>query len=321
MSAVRWNWILIVAGLLTGPAPAGAAQDYAQVVLAKDGSAKPEALERMSREVRGKLPKSGGHIAVLVHGFGQQVEVCSGLYAEAARKLKEGAESLGFPLAVVGVHWDSDAGSMDEWMLKSAGARLTSLLGLKHAVRSPYLAKTALSREVGRSGLRSVFFRLEDDFPGVPLHCITHSLGAEAVVTALAPEGRRAAKDSLPVVSPERTLRLDLVAMTGADLDCDLFVRKNRRIRNALGRVDRWWVTVPRPNHADAVLELRRGAGKTEAVGNRGLLLRPEDREALEKRGGLVVDQDGVPPTHDLDRYLNRERLERLAAAMQSLER
>lgn len=310
-----------VGALLTAPARAEEAREsqaYVPVQLEKDGRAPGDALEQMVTRVRADLNSERGPIVVLVHGFGQQVEGSAKNYATVAGCLRRKAGSFGLPTAVVGVHWDSDAGPLQKWMVQAAGHRLTSLLGFKKAVKNPYLEKSALASEVGRSGLRSVLFRLQDEFPGSPIHCIAHSLGAQVAVTALAPESDR--DGSLPVVEPTRTLRVGMMALVGADLDTDAFARPEDPARLALRRADVWWVTVPQKGQADGVLEMRKGAGKGDAVGNGGLKLSREDLDLLLDRRGLVVDQKDIPASHALVKYLCEDRVAELTASMLYLQ-
>lgn len=326
----NWNRTMAAAGALGAlwAAPAAlageevgpeSARHYVPVVLEKDGQAAAGALDRMVTRVRTELGEKRGPVVVMVHGFAQTPESAAKDFDVAAERLKTEARTAGYPMAVVGVHWDSHAGSLHKWMLQATGARITSLLGMKKAVKNPYLEKTNLAREVGRTGLRSVLFRIEDSFPGAPVHGLAHSLGAEVVVSALAPEGGK--KDGeLPVVAPERTARLGLVALVGADLDCDRFARKEDLTRMALRRADVWWVTVPKKGAADAVLELRRGAGKPDALGNCGMKLEREDLDLLLRRRALVVDQKDIPATHTLPKYLCPMRADMLASSILYLQ-
>jgi hypothetical protein len=105
--------------------------------------------------------------------------------------------------------------------------------------------------------------------------------------------------------------------LAGADLDQDAFAPlETGSVAAALPQSDLWWVTVPRRNSADAALELRRTAGRRDAVGNVGLALTTEQVERLISRRGLVIDNDHVPITHDLTDYYTRDRLHVLAGAL-----
>jgi len=258
---------------------------------------------------------------VMVHGFDSSRSRGEKDYREISERLRPESEKLGFNIGTVGIHWDSDAGDRAKWLLQATGSRVTSLLGLKKAVKNPYLEKCELAAQVGRSGLRSVFFRLQEEFPMVPVHVVAHSMGAQVVVSALAPQVAAKNEDQVPTVEPQRPVRLGMVTLAGADLDCDLFTRKeNTVVRMALRRAKVWWFTVPDAGQADGILELRRGAGKCDAVGNRGLELTSEDLNHLLSRRALVMDQGNVPAGHGIKEYFNPRRIEALASSMLYLE-
>ena len=66
----------------------------------------------------------------------------------------------------------------------------------------------------------------------------------------------------------------------------------------------------------DAVLELRHGAGRRDAVGNRGMTLYRSDLNPLLARVGLVIDNQQVPITHAIEDYYAPERLRDTLGAM-----
>src|SRR5205823_1858111 len=101
------------------------------------------------------------------------------------------------------------------------------------------------------------------------------------------------------------------------DLDYDRFSRKDdTAVRFALRRAQVWWVTVPEKGHADGALELRHGAGRGDAVGNRGLELNREDLDRLLSRRAMVLDQGNVPPKHAITDYYDDRRLGQLATSL-----
>jgi hypothetical protein len=211
---------------------------------------------------------------------------------------------------------------MAKWVPKAVGHRLTSLLGFKHAIKNPYLEKLKLARQTGRTGLRSVFFRLQEAAPGVPIHVLAHSMGSEVVVAALAPEASNSPGEKQPdIEQPDRTLQLGMVTLAGADLDYDMFCRERGGVlEQALGRAQVWWITVPQEKHADGMLEVRRGAGRCDAVGNRGLKLCQNCLNRLLGRRGLVLDVGDVPAKHGFVDYLCDRRVDRLTLSMLYLQ-
>jgi hypothetical protein len=109
---------------------------------------------------------------------------------------------------------------------------------------------------------------------------------------------------------------VDLVMLAGADLDSDVFVQPKESARRALAHAGVWWVTVPKEAQADAALELRRGAGRRDAIGNVGLSLERADFQALMERRGLLLDDERIPIAHDIRQYFDGPRLRRLARSM-----
>jgi len=289
------------------------------VHLSADGSAPAAELERLTERAAAAavgLPE----IVTLVHGFNTPPTAGEEQYRRIARTLRAEARAaeLG-PLLVVGVHWPSYPGPLSRWLPQMVAFRATAQLGLSNAVRNPYLRKAELAQEVGRRGLRAVLLRLGEVLPGCRRHVFAHSLGSEATVRALAPERPVPAEDGPagfpPPVRPE--LRLDLAVLAGADLDEDVFARdEDPTPRLALPRARYWWLTVARQETADAALDLRRGAGRRDAIGNRGLTLWREDCDALLARRGLILDDDHVPVTHSFIAYFSPARLRELVAVL-----
>jgi hypothetical protein len=251
----------------------------------------------------------------MIHGFGTSADAATLNYEEITGRLRAAADQAGLRAVPIGVYWNADPGIGRSWVPKLIGSRLTSLLGLRKAVRNPYLEKVRLAERTGETGMRALLFRLQDEFPGVPVHAFAHSLGAQVLVSALAPAG--AAPD---VVQPAREARLGLAAIAGADVDCDIFSREHSAARAALPRAAVWWVTIPDKGKADAMLELRRGAGRGDAVGNRGLELRDEDRDRLLARRALVLDEGDIPVHHAFVDYFHDRRVRSLAWSLLYLQ-
>jgi alpha/beta hydrolase family protein DUF900 len=244
------------------PAEAGQTLEYHPVILGPDGTASRQSLDVLIASLRPEVQDPRTQIVVLIHGFKTTLRRGTTEYSDLARRLGREADAFGLKLALVGVHWASSPGPGRSWLPQAFLSRVTSLLGFHNAVKNPYLAKVRLARQAGRTGLRSVLFRLQDEFPAAPLHLFVHSLGAQMLVSALAPEGAKDEKAPPAIEQPERVPGVGMVALAGADLDEDVFARRaTPAVRLALCRARVWWVTVPEQGKADGVLELRRGPG------------------------------------------------------------
>lgn len=290
--------------------------DYHPVALGEDGRVSAAALDAVTEAVRRDVKAGSKEITILIHGFNVDPKYMDECYSPLALDLRQQGQETGLHTSVVGLHWSSEVGK--NWLLKATGSRLASLVGAKRAVKNPYLEKCQVARESGREGLRALCFRLQDRFPGVPVHLFTHSMGAQVAVAALAPEAGR--PEPSEVEQPQRILRVGMVMLAGADLDYNVFAREESEERNALRRAKLWWVTSPEQGVADGVLELRRGAGKCDAMGNRGLKLEAEDLNQLISRRALVLDEGRVPAKHAFGDYYNQRRVHQLALSMRYME-
>jgi hypothetical protein len=325
------RWAVTGLALLALAAPARAeshtataqgAPAYHPILLGADGRAEARDLNRLAGEVRQDVTGKRAQVVVMVHGFMTPVEQGQEDFTTIAGRLRKEGALQGLETSLVGVHWDSGSASMAKWVPKAVGHRITSLLGFKHAIKNPYLEKLKLARQTGRTGLRSVLFRLQEAVPGVPIHLLAHSMGAEVVVAALAPEAScKRSEKRTDIEQPDRTLQLGMVTLAGADLDYDMFCRERGGVlEQALGRAQVWWITVPQDKHADGMLEVRRGAGRCDAVGNRGLKLCQNCLNRLLSRRGLVLDVGDVPAKHGFVDYLCDRRVDHLTLSMLYLQ-
>lgn len=293
-------------------AATAASAEFHTLKLEQDGRADEQTLNAVTEAVRRDVEAGSKEIDVLIHGFNVDRKEMEEEYAPLAQRLHEEGEASGRTPSVVGVHWAAE--TEKGWLLKAAGSRLASLVGAKKAVKNPYLQKCDVAQSSGRQGLRALAFRLQDRFPNVPIHLFTHSMGAQVAVAALAPEA--GTPDAAQVEQPRRTLRVGMVMLAGADLDQDVFAKENSAANNALGRARLWWVTTPEKGTADGVLELRRGAGKSDAVGNKGLKLTSADLDRLISRRALVLDEGKVPARHRFADYYGERRVRQVALSL-----
>ena len=296
---------------------------YHQVILGADGKPEASTLDQLAGQVRQEVAGERSQIIVMVHGFQTPMAQGQEDFETIAGRIRKDSSRLGMQTCLIGIHWDSGSDSMAKWVPKAVGNRLTSLLGFKKAIKNPYLEKLKQARLTGRTGLRSVLFRLQETAPGVPVHLIAHSMGAEIVVAALGPEASAGEKtgEAVDTELPARSLRVGMVTLAGADLDYDMFCRdRGGVLEQVLGRAQVWWVTVPSAKRADGMLEIRRGAGRCDAVGNRGLKLCRDDFNRLMRRRGLVLDVGNIPTKHGFVDYLNDRRIDSLTASMLYLQ-
>lgn len=286
---------------------------YHPVTIGESGDVDPTSLRQALDAVAQRVGDRPAEVVLLVHGYNTSEKWGRIQYQSIARTLREERKGAGAAVEVVGVHWASHPGNGWEWIPRVVGYRFLSELGFRKAVRNPYWEKVLQARRTGRQGLRSLAFALQDRLPQARLHAWAHSMGSEVVLRALAPEAER---DQPAITEPRRQLNLGLVCMAGADLDEDVFSSaKDPTARLALDRAALWWFTVPRTHLADVVLELRRGAGRRDAIGNLGLELQRPDLDRLLTRRGLVIDQE-APISHAIEAYYSGLRVNSLLHAM-----
>jgi esterase/lipase superfamily enzyme len=321
MTARRYNrrtlLLLLGAAALVPPAPSFSADRsgaalagpaaYSAVDLDETGQAHDSSLDALVASLRGTV-QARSHIVLMVHGFNTNRATGQRQYSQIARDLRREAGLIGLEVVPVGVHWDAHPGPILKWLPRVIAYRFVAELGFRRALKNPYLGKVKLAGQAGRLGLRPLLLRLRRAFPGCPVHILSHSLGSEAAVRALAPDEGDLAPGELP--------KVDLAALAGADLDSDVFVSREGTARLALPQARVWWVTVPREARADAALELRRGAGRRDAMGNVGVSLRRPDFKALMERRALILDDERIPIAHDINQYFDRPRLTRLVRSM-----
>lgn len=290
---------------------------YYPITLEPDGSVKAEALDQLAGRIHTAAGDPHAQFVVLVHGYNTSGTLGRRQYRQIARDLTLTGNSAGWHPVVIGVHWPSHPGPLLRWLPQMLGYRFISGTGFPKALTNPYLEKSRLAARAGRTGLRAVLFRLRADYPRVPLHVFAHSMGSELVIRALSPEAGKLPGASDRIVQPTRLLQLGMVVLAGADLDQDVFSpEETDGVPQALDRAAVWWITVPRKNTADAALELRRSAGRREALGNVGLSLKRSQLQALLARRALVIDSRKVPIVHDILAYFTRGRLESLADSL-----
>ncbi len=293
---------------------------YVPVLFSEDGSILPADLDGVIQRLRERGVDRSTHVVVLVHGFNADCGVVARDYDRIARYLQKSDAAHVGRFVLVGVHWPSDPGPLQDWLPKMAAYRFTTGLGFPSPVANPYREKSRIAGIVGRRGLRTLLFRIQDAFPGAPTHLWAHSMGSECAIRALAPSTLSRGETPGLIEEPERALHVSSVVLAGADLDQDVFTLRSRsNAREALDHADLWWVTVARANSADAALEVRRGAGRKDAVGNVGLALDRAELRGLVGRCGLILDDEEIPIFHEMKIYFDDARLKRLRRSLEYL--
>ncbi len=292
----------------SAPAP----EPYVAVRLDEEGALAEADLNAVLEEVRTVDGGRADDVVVMVHGFNTTFGDGRSQYRQMARTFRRHSGSKPGRLVMIGVHWRSHPGPVTRWLPQMLAYRLATVLGFRNAFHNPYLEKVRAARRAGRRGVRDLLLGLQAQFPPERVHVLAHSLGSEVLLRALSPTPPGKATDP-----PHPQLRLGVVSLAGADLDQDVFAHPERSTAHyALPQASVWWITCPREKTADGVLELRRSAGRRDAVGNIGLSLQRGDFDALMRRRGLVIDDETIPIGHDILDYYSTRRLRKLAEAV-----
>lgn len=315
--SLGFAWAFGACGVQAQETSLSAPEPYIAVRLDEDGNLAKADLAAVVRDVRTAEGARADDVVVMVHGFNTTFGDGRNQYRRMAQTFRRQSASRSSRLVMIGVHWRSHPGPVTRWLPQMLAYRFATVLGFRNAFRNPYLEKVRAARRAGRRGLRDLLLGLQAELPPGRVHVLAHSLGSEVLLRALSPTPPRKATEP-----PHPQLGLGLVSLAGADLDQDVFAHPERTTaHHALPQANVWWITCPREKSADGVLELRRGAGRRDAVGNIGLSLQREDFDALMRRRGLVIDDDYIPIGHDILDYYNTQRLRRLAEALTYLRR
>lgn len=257
------------------------------------------------------------HIVVLIHGFDTPTFASAKQYAEVAPRVLSEFQKFGKRAVVLGVQWDSNVGPQRNWVPASLGHLAFRMIGLRKVIRDPYISRIPIARTLGRTGLRQVLFDVKDRFPNARIHVMAHSMGAEAIAHAINPEYTPIPEDTT-VSTPERPLKLDVVALAGADLDFDSGA-KSKPV-NPQAAPNLLWVTLPKVgSKGDKILDLRKKVRSKAAVGNAVPAFREDQYDALIGTRRLVFDSRDIPESHALVEYWAEPRISRIAAAAEGI--
>jgi len=262
-----------------------------------DGSTLADSdLSQVMREVGLQNPQPQ-HIVVLVHGYNVPREDGSQQFQEISHRLyAEDPQAV-----VVGLQWDSAApGAQTPWNAEDA-----------------YLEKVVRARQVGHQAARQVLLELQRRYPRSYLTLLAHSLGCEVSVGALFPE--IAYQDDLPKVrasyQPERELFLNLLCLTGSDLDYDCWYKGGIVFRAQNPRARLLWMTVsPYIRGArDRTLQIRQMT-RGLAGGTVFPRMTQQQIDFLFRYRMVFFDQKDIPEGHEFVNYLSQDRLQRVLA-------
>lgn len=304
--------VLAAATLALPPLSAEPALSFTPIWVPRSGEIPKEARQKALDGLAAQQ-SDPQHIAVLIHGFDTPVYASDKQYNQVAPVVKAQFDKLHERVAVLGVQWDSNVGPQREWLPAEFGSVMVGFVGLKKVIRDPYTSRIPIARTMGRVGLREMLFDVQERFPNAHIHLMAHSMGAEAAAHAINPEFTPIKKDT-PIYQPERPLKLDVVALAGADLDFDAGAKSKPVNPAAAPRLI--WVTLPKLGASrDKVLDLRKRVRSKAAVGNAVPRFRQDQYDALVSTRRLVFDTLDIPNNHALVDYWKEGRVSRIAAA------
>ncbi len=203
---------------------------------------------------------------------------------------------------VVGLEWDSAApGAQTPW-------RATNV----------YLAKVERARLVGHQAARQVLLRLQKEFPRAKINVLAHSLGCEVSAGALFPN--MVYEDEIPKTAsydPGQALHWNSWALTGSDLDYNVWSNGQIEFDSPQSRVDLMWMTIsPYVGNGfrDQVLQVRQMA-RGMAGGSALPHMTEHQYDTVFSRRAVFFDQRDIPQGHEFVRYFNEARLARILSA------
>jgi hypothetical protein len=242
------------------------------------------------------------HIVVLVHGYNVPREDGANQFQEVADRCYAELNKLGRKSVVVGLEWDSAApGAQTPWRAKNA-----------------YLTKVERARIVGHNAARQMLVRLQKEFPRAKINVLAHSLGCEVSAGALFPN--MVYEDEIPKTAsydPAQPLRLNCWALTGSDLDYNVWYNGQIDFDSPQSHADLMWMTIsPYVGNGfrDQVLQVRQ-AIRGMAGGSAFPHMTERQYDSIFSRRAVLFDQRDIPQGHEFVRYFSQPRLARILAA------
>ncbi|MBS2033393.1 alpha/beta hydrolase [bacterium] len=258
------------------------------------------------------------HIVVLVHGYNVPREDGANQFQEVADRSYQALKKLNRSAVVVGLEWDSAApGAQTPWRAGDA-----------------YLQKVARARVVGHKAARQLLLRLQKEFPRAKIDVMAHSLGCEVSAAALFPkivyddeifqpassseaEAPTPGPHTFDSYDPSQALRLNCWALTGSDLDYNVWAKGQIDFDTPQSRTDLMWMTIsPYVGNGfrDQVLQIRQMA-RGMAGGSAFPHMTESQYDSIFSRRAVFFDQRDIPQGHEFVRYFSQERLDRILAA------
>jgi len=249
-----------------------------------------------------RLQNQPDHIVVLVHGYNVPREDGANQFQEVADRCYGVLKKLGRSAVVVGLEWDSAAaGAQTPWRAEDA-----------------YLQKVARARVVGHNAARQVLLRLQKEFPRAKIDVLAHSLGCEVSAGALFPNIVYA--DEIPKTSsfdPTQPLHLNCWALTGSDLDYNVWYNGQIDFDTPQAKTDLMWMTISPyvgSGFRDQVLQIRQMT-RGMAGGSAFPRMTEAQYDSVFSRRAIFFDQADIPNGHEFVRYFSEARLQRILSA------
>ena len=242
------------------------------------------------------------HIVVLVHGYNVPREEGADQFQQVADHCYGALTKLGRSAVVVGIEWDSAApGAQTPWRAEDA-----------------YLQKVARARVVGHNAARQLLLRLQKEFPRAKIDVMAHSLGCEVSAGALYPN--MVYEDEIPKTvsyDPAQALRLNCWALTGSDLDYNVWAKGQVEFDSPQSKADLMWMTISPyvgSGFRDQVLQIRQ-MSRGMAGGSAFPHMTERQYDSIFSRRAVFFDQRDIPQGHEFVRYFSEARLGRILAA------
>lgn len=239
------------------------------------------------------------HIVVLVHGYNVPREDGANQFQQVADHCYGVLNKLGRKAVVVGLEWDSAApGAQTPWRAKNA-----------------YLTKVERARIVGHIAARQMLLRLQKEFPNAKIDVMAHSLGCEVSAGALFPN--MVYEDEIPKTAsydPDQPLRYNCWALTGSDLDYNVWYNGQIDFDGPRSKADLMWMTISPyvgSGFRDQVLQVRY-AIRGMAGGSSFPRMTEAQYDSVFSRRAVFFDQRDIPQGHEFVKYFSQARLERI---------
>ncbi len=285
-----WIWLAVAAWAQTPPGQVnvwlGDGSNF-------DSKAQAQALQQMK-----KVEPKPQHIVVLFHGYNVIQESSEELYRELGANVQKDMQKRSLRNLVVGLQWQSaEPGNAVPWQAEET-----------------YLRALGRGRSLGRSVARQLLFAIQKQYPKVPVTFLAHSMGCEVAIATFLPDIQY--RDDVPVgpaFQPKQSLRPNLVALAGSDIDYDLWFRSGVELGAAGKPLARmmWMTQSDYVSDRDKALLVRQVA-RGQAGGTFFPRMTERQYDLLFKNAAVMFDDEEIPESHAFVRYYDEERLARI---------